>query len=421
MQKNHYFILATIITLLYWVLDAYTNVSLYDSAFMDELLLKTPHTLPFIKVLTAGLLFTLSLTPLAFKQRVHKQTKAPLNEFEELQKVADILFSSLSTKINVIKSLEILEEALHLESSLLFIYNKDSLTLYNENDFIKAAFRSKEILPFHTNVTRSSVEEIAVACFIEKRALSQDNIKMENKHFTLFSFALQESRSEKPLGNLMLATSHPHFVEQNSAMIQKFNQMLTFALSVAAKKELLQNLHAQHSSTPTNQHFDIVLNIMNYLKLQEHIEHEFNRQKRYHTALTLVLIDITMLKNLTKIFPIEAIVTFKKDFIQLVKKNTREVDIFGKWTNDQFALLLPDVDFRAGQRVAQKLQAILEETKFARVGKISCCYGITSLSPKDTVGSFKARAENALVAASAKEGNAIEIKLQTTELNHNAF
>jgi GGDEF domain-containing protein len=111
----------------------------------------------------------------------------------------------------------------------------------------------------------------------------------------------------------------------------------------------------------------------------------------------------------------------KKDFIQLVKKNTREVDIFGKWTNDQFALLLPDVDFRAGQRVAQKLQAALDETKFARIGKISCSYGITSLSPKDTVGSFKARAESALVSASAKEGNAIEVKLQTTELNHNAF
>ena len=414
MNKNHYVILAFIITFLYWVLDAYTNASLYGTAWMDEMLLKTPHSLIFIKLLTAGLLFTLTLSPLFFTKRLQTKTKEALNEFGELQRIADILFSSLSTKINIVKSLEILEEILHLEATLLFVYNKETFSLYNENEFIKASFRSKEILPFRASTTRSVVEEFAVNCYLEKRLTSELEVKIDKQPITLFSFALQEYRSEKPFGNLMLASRDGKFIEENRALIEKFTQMLTFALSLAAKKELLQNLNSQYSSD-TNSHFDKVLNVINFSKVQEHIDHEYKRHKRYHTALTLVLIDITMLKNLTKIFPAEAVMALKKDFIQLVKKNTREVDIFGKWTNDQFALLLPDVDFRAGQRVAQKLQAVLEETKFARVGKISCSYGITSLSPKDTVGSFKARAESALIAASTKEGNAIEVKLQTTE------
>lgn len=414
MNKNHYVILAFIITFLYWLLDAYTNASLYGTAWMDEMLLKTPHSLIFIKLLTAGLIFTLTLTPLFFTKRLQTKTKASLNEFGELQRIADILFSSLSTKINIVKSLEILEEILHLEATLLFVYNKETFSLYNENEFIKASFRSKEILPFRATTTRSVVEEFAVNCYLEKRLTSELEVKIDKQPITLFSFALQEYRSEKPFGNLMLASRDGKFIEENRALIEKFTQMLTFALSLAAKKELLQNLNSQYSSD-TNSHFDKVLNVINFSKVQEHIDHEYKRHKRYHTALTLVLIDITMLKNLTKIFPAEAVMALKKDFIQLVKKNTREVDIFGKWTNDQFALLLPDVDFRAGQRVAQKLQGVLEETKFARVGKISCSYGITSLSPKDTVGSFKARAESALIAASTKEGNAIEVKLQTTE------
>lgn len=417
MQKKHFILLAFTISLLYWILDAYTNAELYNSALSDELLLKTSHGLVFVKFLTAGLLFALSLTPLFFKPKAfQKSPKEDINEFGALQRVADILFSSLSTKINVIKSLEILQEILHLESSLLFIYNKESLTLYNENEFIKATFRSKEILPFRTNPSRSAVEEVAIACFIEKRAFSQDSVKVDTKPFTLFSFMIKEDRSEFPLGNLMLASSDAHFIENTIPMIQKYVQMLTFALSLAAKKELLQSINTQYSSD-TISHFDKVLNIINFTKVQEYIEHEFKRHKRYHTEFTLVLIDITMLKNLTKIFPAEVITAFKKDFIQLVKKNTREVDILGKWTNDQFALLLPDVDFRAGQRVAQKLQTILEETKFARVGQVSCSYGITSLAPKDTMGSFKARVEGALVAASLKEGNAIEIKLQMTPDN----
>ena len=413
MQKKHFVILAITITMLYWILDAYTNVSLYDSAFEDELFLRTSHNLVFVKVLTAGLLFVLSLIPLFFKQHTQKQTQNTINEFGELQRVADILFSSLSTKINVIKSLEILQEILHLESCLLFIYNKESLTLYNENEFIKASFRSKEILPFRTNASRSAVEEAAVTCYTEKRPFSQDTITMDKKQITLFSYTLKEDRSEFPLGSLMLASCDAHLIEQNLPLIQKYIQMLTFSLSLAAKKELLQTINTQYSSDSIS-YFDKVLNIINFSKVQEHIEQEFKRHKRYHTQFTLVLIDITLLKNLTKIFPAEVITAFKKDFIQLVKKHTREVDTFGKWTNDQFALLLPDVDFRAAQRVAKKLQTILEETKFARVGKMSCSYGITSISPNDTMGSFKSRAESALAAAAEKEGNAIEVKLHTT-------
>jgi len=416
MGKKYYLILASITTFLYWMLDSYILASLNNSPFLDELVLKTPHTLAFMKVLTAGLIFTLTLTPLFFKQRVSKETKASsLDEFGELQRIADILFSSLSTKINVIKALEILEDSLHLEASLLFVYSKESLSLYNENEFIKASFRSKEILPFQTNATRSAVETFAISCFVEKRTTSQESIKLDKKQITLFSFALQEQRSIVPLGNLILATSDPKVIVNNRSMIEKFGQMLTFSLSLGAKKDLLQNLNTQYANDPIGP-FDKILNIINFTKLQEHIEQEYKRHKRYHTALTLVLIDITMLKNLSKVFPAEVITTLKKDFIQLVKNHTREVDIFGKWTNDQFALLLPDVDFRAGQKVATKLQTILEETKFARVGKLSCSYGITSISPKDTIASFKARAESALASASMKEGNAIEVKLQMTDI-----
>ena len=237
MGKKYYLILASITTFLYWMLDSYILASLNNSPFLDELVLKTPHTLAFMKLLTAGLIFTLTLTPLFFKQRVSKETKASsLDEFGELQHIADILFSSLSTKINVIKALEILEDSLHLEASLLFVYSKESLSLYNENEFIKASFRSKEILPFQTNATRSAVETFAISCFVEKRTTSQESVKLDKKQITLFSFALQEQRSIVPLGNLILATSDPKVIENNRSMIEKFGQMLTFALSLGAKK-----------------------------------------------------------------------------------------------------------------------------------------------------------------------------------------
>ena len=185
--------------------------------------------------------------------------------------------------------------------------------------------------------------------------------------------------------------------------------MFTFTLSLASKQETMAKLNTQTS--PENNSYDKMLGIMNNIKLQEYIDHEVNRYKRYHTELTLMIFEINSLKNLTNIFPAEVIINLKKDFVQIVKKNIRDTDILSKWTNQQFVLLLPDVDFRAGQGLAKKIQALLQEYKFTRIGKISCSFGITSISPKDTAGTFRVRCESALALANSREGNAIEVKL----------
>ena len=407
MKKSHFFILSFTITLTYWILDAYTNVSLYNTSFGDELFLKSLHTLPAIKIITAFLIFSLTLIPLFYLKKEANTTS--LDELDILQEIAELLFSSLSTKVNVVKSLEKLEETFGLDSAILFLYQKDTLSLYHENTFIKTFFRTKELYPFRSDESISEVEKLAGTCFLEKREFSKDTLKLNGTNHVLFSFILKEERTDKALGNLMLVCKNENQLTSHLVTIQKIVQMFIFTLSLISKKELLTMINTQNA--PENNSFDKMLGIMNNIKLQEHIDHEVNRYKRYHTELTLMIFEINTLKNLTNIFPAEVISNLKKDFIQIIKRNIRDTDIFSKWTNDQFALLLPDVDFRAGQGVAKKIQALLEEHKFTRVGKISCSYGITSISPKDTAGTFRSRCESALALANSREGNAIEVKL----------
>ena len=138
MKKSHFFILSLTITLVYWVLDAYTNVSLYNTALSEELFLKSTHVLPAVKIITAFLIFTLTLIPLFYSQKGTKES-APLEEMDTLQQISELLFSSLSTKINIIKSLEKLEETFGLDAAILFLYHKDTLSLYHENTFIKTS------------------------------------------------------------------------------------------------------------------------------------------------------------------------------------------------------------------------------------------------------------------------------------------
>ena len=392
---------------MYWILDAYTNVSLYNTSLSDELFLKSIHVLPAVKIMTAFLIFTLTLIPLFYFQK--ETNELPLGEIDILQQTSELLFSSLSTKINIVKSLEKLEEIFGLDSAILFLYHKDTLSLYHENTFIKTFFRTKELYPFRANESISEVEKLAGTCFLEKREFSKDTLKLGNTRNVLFSFILKEEKSNKALGSLMLVCKNEKQLANHLGTVQKIAQMFTFVLSLIAKKETLAMINTQNA--PENNSYDKMLGIMNNIKLQEHIDHEVNRYKRYHTELTLMIFEINTLKNLTNVFPSEVIINLKKDFIQMIKRSIRDTDIFSKWTNDQFALLLPDVDFRSAQGVAKKIQALLEDHKFARVGKISCSFGITSVSPKDTAGTFRARCESALALANSRESSAIEVKL----------
>jgi len=409
MSKRYYFLLSLSIAFIYWSLDAYANASLYGTPLIDELLLETPHNSHVLKILTTLVLFLVSLIPFFWnKNNGANKAVVPL---DDLQHIATILFSSLSTKVNTLKSLEVLEKTLRLESVILFLYDKETFSLYNENDFIRSTFHSKEISPLRTHATSSEIEKIALRCYTEKCLFSKESITWQNDHLTLYSFGLKEDKSEQVMGSLMIITKIPNVVETHKSMIQHYTHMLTFILSLTQKKELLQERNVQ--SIAENSHYDGILAIMTYTALQEHIKQEFTRYKRYHIPSTLVLIEITMMKNITNIFPAHIITNTKKDFIQLIKKNIREVDIFAKWNHDQYALLLPNVDFQAGQGVAIKLQTILEKTKFPQIGTLSCNFGITPLSPKDTIAAFRSRAESALISAALREGNGtIELKLQ---------
>ena len=408
-MKKSSLIGASSLVILYWLLDAFAQALLYDDvSFADAILLHSPHTLGWIKGIIALSLFATTLIILHFLSP--KSVAEPpriSHEFEALQPIADTLFSSLSLKVNMLKSLDLFQTLLQLDTVVLFTYAKESLTLYNENEFIKHHFHAKEIQPSKANPKRSEIENVAILCFQEQRLSSKEIVTLDNHTYTLFSFAITEGSDAKPIGNLMLVTQTPQSIEAHFPMIKYYKQMLTFVLALSMKHDTPRPAVTENQAQP-------IAMLDNTSKLREHLEHGFYRHKRYHTPLSIILIEINMLKNITNIFPLPVTNSMKTELLQLLMKNKRDTDIVGKWSNDRFAILLPDVDFRAGQGLVKRLQNLLKTTKFQQIGTISCSFGITSLSPLDTIANFKMRAENALEGALVQEGDTVEVKLRTT-------
>ena len=156
---------------------------------------------------------------------------------------------------------------------------------------------------------------------------------------------------------------------------------------------------------------DAELNIPSNTKLQNVIEQEIKRSQRYNTELTLMIIEIDHIKNLANIFTKQDIIKIKREVLSVIKKNIRETDTLGKWSDSQFAIATPDINFREAKKFARKLNDKLQEQRFTKVGKVTCSYGITSISSKDTIGTFRRRAEYALKSAHERGGNTIEVKI----------
>jgi diguanylate cyclase (GGDEF)-like protein len=192
--------------------------------------------------------------------------------------------------------------------------------------------------------------------------------------------------------------------------IEMLSDEIAFIVNLAKKRAEL--VESQERFKSQFSPMDPDLKIYNNAKLQEILEHERKRADRYGTLLSLIILEIDHIQNLSNIFNEEDVLNLKKEFVALFKKGIRETDTFGKWSNEQqFAIIAPDVDFRGAKSFATKLNNKLKEHRFSKVGKVTCSYGITTYNKQDTMGEFRKRAEKALEEAKERGGNSIEVKI----------
>ena len=133
MKKNHFLILSFSVMFAYWILDALMNVTLYHTSFWSEFFLTSPHVMPFFKIIIACLLFGLTLTPFLIAKKEVEQPS--VDKMGVLHQISKLLFSSLSTKVNVLKSLEALEEYFDTQHKKMLDKNSNDENLLTSLDY----------------------------------------------------------------------------------------------------------------------------------------------------------------------------------------------------------------------------------------------------------------------------------------------
>jgi len=155
---------------------------------------------------------------------------------------------------------------------------------------------------------------------------------------------------------------------------------------------------------------DSLTGIYNRYKTNEEIEIEIGRNKRYDESFALAMFDIDHFKKVNDTYGHEVGDYVLQEISNIVTKEIRESDRFGRWGGEEFMLILPKLSKQEALHVSEKLRSKIEGHDFKDVGRITISIGVTVFEPSDTKESLLKRVDNALYKAKDEGRNRVVLE-----------
>lgn len=156
---------------------------------------------------------------------------------------------------------------------------------------------------------------------------------------------------------------------------------------------------------------DKITNLANRVRIDTVIIEELERYERYKHQFGLIFIDIDFFKQVNDIYGHPVGDKVLQEFANVIKSNSRKVDIVGRWGGEEFIIICTEIDESSLIKIAQKLQKIICTTSFYKVGRKTASFGLTLCRDKDTLAEIMQRVDQALYLAKQNGRNRIELIL----------
>jgi diguanylate cyclase (GGDEF)-like protein len=144
---------------------------------------------------------------------------------------------------------------------------------------------------------------------------------------------------------------------------------------------------------------DQLLEINDKAKFNVEFRKVFNYYKTHEGNLYVVLFGINEFDNIVEKYGKNIADKVLLEITKLVKKFTRENDIFARWGKDEFILLLSGMEVEIAMKIASRLKGGIVDYYFSEVGEVSCCFGLASPKEEESIQEFFERVERYLYKA----------------------
>jgi diguanylate cyclase (GGDEF)-like protein len=165
--------------------------------------------------------------------------------------------------------------------------------------------------------------------------------------------------------------------------------LLTLLIAAALAVPLARPLTRRFGELSDRAERDALTGLANRRALDERLEEELDRARRYRTHLSLVLVDIDDFKQVNDRYGHQSGDDLLRAFATALSGSLRELDLAARFGGEEFALLLPGTPSGGACIVAEQIRRLVSELEVAGPGglpiRLTASFGVADYPSCATV------------------------------------
>ena len=158
---------------------------------------------------------------------------------------------------------------------------------------------------------------------------------------------------------------------------------------------------------------DALTRLYNYRYFMDTIKYETNRVRRYGGPLSMIMFDIDHFKHFNDKYGHPAGDFILKNIGDMLRKDTRSVDIACRYGGEEFSIILPSTILEGAEFVARRLRKLFTDKEFKRgdaVFTITCSFGVGCFNPAtEKLDDFIQKVDSALYQSKQNGRNRVTV------------
>lgn len=155
---------------------------------------------------------------------------------------------------------------------------------------------------------------------------------------------------------------------------------------------------------------DALTGISNRRHLVDELKRAVHGYRRYGIDFSLILLDVDHFKQVNDTFGHQVGDLVLKGLTEMVQKELRDIDVFGRWGGEEFLCLLPNTSYEESLACAERLCVTLAGARVVETMpnlRVTASFGVVGCCGEDDADSVMSRVDAALYEAKAAGRNRV--------------
>jgi polar amino acid transport system substrate-binding protein len=129
---------------------------------------------------------------------------------------------------------------------------------------------------------------------------------------------------------------------------------------------------------------DSLTQVYNRYILNRILDKEVALAHRYNLPLSIILFDIDGFKHINETYGYKTGDIILQELSQTVRNRIRKSDVFGRWENDAFLIILPNTTEENAYILVEYLKETIKEHRFVKNIELCCSFEVTACQDEDS-------------------------------------